>query len=218
MNKGQIILLEGTSNSGKTTLCEHLVNQKGFTLVKESIRYMESRTGLDQTDIMTIPTDLHQEFLNQELLFDVEFQKLFDANLYSSKGNNVIIDKSIFGILATAYAFEIEKGMAGGFKKSLQLLDEFQAKAKRFGLSMPDTIVFLSVNNDAFDNRNKNRSHILSGEWTDKRIIELQNKLLRAILPLSHIAFHEIDTTNKSKDEVAFNVEQIVCTMDSVNV
>lgn len=217
MAKGHIILLEGTSNTGKTTLCNYFVLQKGYVRVGESIRYLEARTGLDQSQIMSIPENINQEELNQELLFDMEFQKLFDANLFANQGRNVVIDKSIFGIMATAYAFEIEKKITGGFNKSLQLLDTFMEKAKRFGLSTPEIIILLSVSSSKFDERNEKRTHVLSSEWTRHSIIELQNVLLRTVIPLSHIPFVEIDTTEMTQNQVAQEVEKNILSRQKIH-
>ena len=208
MRKESIILVEGTSNTGKTSLCKYFEAEKGYAVVNESIRYLEERTRLKQGDIMSISSNINSELLNQELLFDMEFQKLFDANLFLRKGKNVIIDKSIFGIIATAYAFECEKNLEGAFANSIRLYHEFINKCKRFQLQMPDKLVLLHVEPQIFVKRNLNRSHVLSGEWTNPRIIEMQNDALNIFMRLPHIPLFVINTTQKTTKEIAIELEQ----------
>lgn len=43
MSRGIIILIEGISNSGKTTLCNSLKNKANFEIIPEAIRYLENR-------------------------------------------------------------------------------------------------------------------------------------------------------------------------------
>lgn len=43
MNEGEIVIVEGTSCVGKTTLCENLKKQ-GWIVLPEAIRYLEKET------------------------------------------------------------------------------------------------------------------------------------------------------------------------------
>ncbi|WP_224783619.1 deoxynucleoside kinase [Lactobacillus jensenii] len=45
MSRGIIILIEGISNSGKTTLCNSLKNKANFEIIPEAIRYLENTRG-----------------------------------------------------------------------------------------------------------------------------------------------------------------------------
>ena len=45
MSIGKIVILEGTSCVGKTTLCESLAAQ-GWIVLPEAIRYLEDETGI----------------------------------------------------------------------------------------------------------------------------------------------------------------------------
>ena len=202
MNKGKIIVVEGTSNVGKTSLCKSCELCDQFVVIQEAIRYLENRIKLSQNEIMAIPNNIEVELLNQELLFDIEFEKLFDANIFCKKEKTVIIDKSIFAIMATAYAFEKYKNFKGAFRNSLVLYRKYMDKAKRFGLKLPDKYFLLSVNRKEFEKRNLQRNHILDGEWVDNMIIEKQNKALNSCMKFSSSTLHMIDTSGKTKEEV----------------
>lgn len=43
MNRGKIIIVEGTSCVGKTTLCSNL-EKNGWVVIPEAIRYLEKET------------------------------------------------------------------------------------------------------------------------------------------------------------------------------
>ena len=202
MNNGTFLLIEGISNTGKTSLCQELASKHNYKVIQESIRYLENRTNLPETDIMSTPESIYQEVLNQELLFDTEFQKIFDANLLIKGGQNVVLDKSFISILATAYAFELEKNFAGGVKAALDHLFSYCEKINRFHLKMPDKIVLLTVNQSAFSTRNKQRNHVLSDVWIDPRITIQQELFLKMIVPLFRIPYIEIDTSNLSKSDI----------------
>ena len=75
MNKGKIVIIEGTSCVGKTTLCENLQKQ-GWNVLPEAIRYLEQETGKLGDDASPIPGSQEEEEFYQDQLFRVERQKL----------------------------------------------------------------------------------------------------------------------------------------------
>lgn len=127
MERGKIILIDGISNSGKTTLCNNLSKQKGFKIIPEAIRYLENRLENNGDNILYVPKNTQEELRNQEILFDLEFDKLFDANYFSNHGKDVVIDKSVYSIIATAFAFQSSR-IIGTYNKSLELLNSFIEK------------------------------------------------------------------------------------------
>lgn len=54
MNEGKIVIVEGTSCVGKTTLCEEL-KKLGWIVLPEAIRYLEQETGKSGDEASPIP-------------------------------------------------------------------------------------------------------------------------------------------------------------------
>ena len=200
MSRGIIILIEGISNSGKTTLCNSLKNKANFEIIPEAIRYLENRLNDCGDNILFVPENSNQEVLNQELLFDIEFEKLYDANFLAQKGENVVIDKSAFSILATANAFQ-SSIIQGTYEIAEKFFHEYQKKIARFHLAKPDLSILLKADLETSEERNKNRKHKLLNIWTSpitrfkqERVLEsefekINNKMI-------------LDTSNMSKEEV----------------
>lgn len=200
MSRGIIILIEGISNSGKTTLCNSLKNKANFEIIPEAIRYLENRLNDCGDNILFVPENSNQEVLNQELLFDIEFEKLYDANFLAQKGENVVIDKSAFSILATANAFQ-SSIIQGTYEIAEKFFHEYEKKIARFDLAKPDLSILLKADLEISEERNKNRKHKLLNIWTSpitrfkqERVLEsefekINNKMI-------------LDTSNMSKEEV----------------
>lgn len=74
MSRGKIILIDGISNSGKTTLCNNLSKQLGYKIVPESIRYLENRLNEKGDNILYVPKNIQEELRNQEILFNRKLQ------------------------------------------------------------------------------------------------------------------------------------------------
>ena len=117
MNKGKIVIVEGTSCVGKTTLCENLKKQ-GWVVLPEAIRYLEKETNKKGDEASPIPGTQEEEEYYQDQLFRLEKQKILEANELRKQGKKVIIDKSAIATVATAKAFEEQKGFNGTFKRA----------------------------------------------------------------------------------------------------
>lgn len=178
----QIIVVEGISNCGKTTLVEKFKGRDDFIILPEAIRYLERRLNLKKEQIMHEPKTYIEELLNQELLFDIEFEKIFDANKYLNLGKNVLIDKSSFAIMATAYAFEKNKDFFGGYALSSRYFNQLIDKVYRHGLIFPNKILLLDVNFETSQLRSKNRLNKLAPLWIDKKIMDDQRKVLTKLV------------------------------------
>lgn len=201
MNRGKIIVVDGISNSGKTTLCNNLAKQLDFKIVPESIRYLEKRLHEKGDNILYVPRNKQEELRNQEVLFDLEFDKLFDANYFADQGKNVVIDKSPFSIVATAFAFE-SSNISGTYNQSLKFLDAFMKKAKRYKLCSPDLLLLLKANNSASLKRNLERNHQLLSVGTQESTRIKQEKILEEEFKRINIKKSMIDTSKLSPREV----------------
>lgn len=106
MKRGKIILIECVSCAGKTTVCRRLSEEKEYHIIPEAIRYIERITGKQHEEALPTPTNEDEEKRNQKILFNVELQKIREANELANSGKDVVIDKSLIAVMATAFAFE----------------------------------------------------------------------------------------------------------------
>ena len=173
MSIGKIVILEGTSCVGKTTLCESLAAQ-GWIVLPEAIRYLEDETGKVGDEASPIPDSQEEEEYYQDQLFRVEKAKLIEANKLRQQGKNVIIDKSAIATVATAKAFEVKKGFEGTFRRAyLKYIDLLQELKNR---DLVECDVFTICK------RNKMRNHVLDGIWIDENTISSQRGILEKMI------------------------------------
>lgn len=202
MQRGKIILVEGISNAGKSTLCKNLADKNDFIIIPEGIRYLERRLHEEGDDILLVPETTKQEKLNQGILFDIEFERIFDANFYANKGANVVIDKSGYSIVATAYAFEQVKKFENTFNYAEYKMQKLIEKISEYDLSLPDVSVLLKANRSVSNKRNHFRKHVLKPVWVKESIRQKQEYVLE-----KEIKFHckngmVVDTTDLSSEQV----------------
>lgn len=208
MEKGKIVIVEGTSCVGKTTLCESLKKQ-GWTVLPEAIRYLEQETGKKGDEASPIPGSQEEEEYYQDQLFRVEKQKIIEANNLRKQGHNVIIDKSAIATVATANAFEKANGFEGTFKRAYIKYIEMLQELKDNGLLECDMFLLLTADYKTICQRNLTRSHVLEGVWTEEDTIDKQREVLEKMveelvgeISLNTIKKQKLDTTTLSKQQV----------------
>ena len=177
MERGQIIIIEGTSCVGKTTLCSNL-KEKGWIIIPEAIRYLEKETQKFGDAASPIPNKQAEEEYYQSQLFRIELQKIREANYYSDLGYDVVIDKSAIATIATAKAFEESKGFNGTFFSACSKYNNMLRQLKEDGIVECDGFLLLTADYKEIIKRNMTRSHILEGIWLDKNTINSQRKVL----------------------------------------
>lgn len=181
MSIGKIVILEGTSCVGKTTLCESLAAQ-GWIVLPEAIRYLEDETGKVGDEASPIPDSQEEEEYYQDQLFRVEKAKLIEANKLRQQGKKVVIDKSAIATVATAKAFEVKKWFEGTFRRAyLKYIDLLQ-ELKNRDLVECDVFMLLTANYDTICKRNKMRNHVLDGIWIDENTISSQRGILEKMI------------------------------------
>ena len=181
MSIGKIVILEGTSCVGKTTLCESLAAQ-GWIVLPEAIRYLEDETGKVGDEASPIPDSQEEEEYYQDQLFRVEKAKLIEANKLRQQGKKVVIDKSAIATVATAKAFEVKKWFEGTLRRAyLKYIDLLQ-ELKNRDLVECDVFMLLTANYDTICKRNKMRNHVLDGIWIDENTISSQRGILEKMI------------------------------------
>ena len=206
MERGKIVIIEGTSCVGKTTLCQKL-EKLGWYVVPEAIRYLEKETQKKGDEASPIPGSEEEELYYQDQLFRIELEKLIEANEMSKKGINVVIDKSAIATVATAKAFEVEKGFRGTFRAACNKYLDMVRKLESLGLIEYDMFILLTADYNTILKRNITRNHILDGIWIDKMTIDSQRIVLEEIVfsflkTNSDSLIRILDTTNLSKEDV----------------
>lgn len=216
MNEGKIVIVEGTSCVGKTTLCEKLKNL-GWIVLPEAIRYLEKETGKIGDEASPIPGSQEEEEYYQDQLFRIEKQKILEANKLKKQGKKVVIDKSAIATIATAKAFEKQKGFNGTFKRSYMKYCEMLQDLKNEGLIECDAFLLLTANYNTICERNKTRNHILEGVWLEEETIVNQRKVLEKMtneivgsINKDTIKKKILDTSSLTKEEVLNKFEEFL--------
>lgn len=216
MDKGKIIIIEGTSCVGKTTLCNSL-KKEGWIILPEAIRYLEKETGKIGDEASPIPDSQAEEEYYQDQLFRVEKQKIIEANELRKKGQKVIIDKSSVAIIATAKAFENSKKFKGTFKRAYLKYCELLQDLKKNELIECDIFMLLTADYNTINNRNITRNHILEGIWIDESTILSQREVLEKIasqivgnISENNVKSVTLDTTDLTQKEVLHTFHKIL--------
>lgn len=208
MKRGKIIIVEGTSCVGKTTLCSNL-EKLGWIVIPEAIRYLEKETQKKGDDASPIPNKQTEEEYYQTQLFRIELQKIREANYFSNRGFNIVIDKSAIATIATAKAFEESKGFVGTFSSACSKYYNMLKQLNEEEIIECDGFLLLMTNFDEIRKRNMTRNHILEGIWLEETIINSQRRVLETFaeniigkLSDNNIVTKTLDTTNISDQEL----------------
>lgn len=208
MSEEKIVIVEGTSCAGKTTLCENLKKQ-GWVVLPEAIRYLEEETNKKGDEASPIPGTQEEEEYYQDQLFRVEKQKILEANELRRQGKKVVIDKSAIAIVATAKAFEKQKGFDGTFKRAYMKYCQMLQELKDKGLIECDVFLLLTVDYSTICERNKTRNHVLDGIWIEQKTIANQREVLEGVtnqivgsISGNTVKKRVLDTSNLTKMQV----------------
>ena len=98
MNRGKIIVVEGPSNSGKTTTCQNIKNYDNCIIIDECMVYERNPPRPSQ--------NYEQEIRNPLFFFEVERRRMRKATVLALEGKNVILDRCALSTVAISYAFE----------------------------------------------------------------------------------------------------------------
>lgn len=208
MERGKIIIIEGTSCVGKTTLCSNL-EKLGWIVIPEAIRYLEKEIQKQGDAASPIPDKQTEEEYYQTQLFRIELQKIREANYLSNRGFNVVIDKSAIATIATAKAFEESKGFVGTFASACSKYFDMLRKLNEEKIIECDAFLLLTANFDEIIKRNIKRNHVLEGIWLEETTINSQRKVLENFTEniIGKVSDHDIvtkilDTTYVSEQEL----------------
>ena len=195
---GRIIIIDGISNSGKTTFCEYLKKQ-GYFVIDEAPLFMQNHKELG-TLPNTVPISLEQEKNNQVILYNVELERLKLAREKAIKGENVVMDRSFLSTVAVAFALENDLPFKGAYKYANELAILYFNELFNINNYAEINFVFFDVNQSVVFARNKNRDNILDSNWVNENFLMKQRQYFLECFKLLNATI--IDTSNLSLDEV----------------
>ena len=195
---GKIFIIDGISNSGKTSFCEFLA-ENGYCIVEEAPAFIEKNVDLGHL-ANTVPKTLEEEKKNQDVLFNTEMERLRVAKDYAASGKNVVMDRSFLSTVAMAYALDVNLPFKGAYDYSRELEKRYLTAINGIDKSIGVSFIFFDVNRDVLIERNKSREKSLDAEWIDEEFLKKQNYLFFAsaatldarIIDTSHLSFEEI--------------------------
>ena len=101
----RIIVVDGASNAGKTTLCENIEkNIQGIAIVPGASLFAKINRER-YPKIPAIPQSVEEEKENQRFFFRLELDRLIEANRLAEQGKTVFMDRGVLEILSVAYSF-----------------------------------------------------------------------------------------------------------------
>lgn len=204
----RIIVVDGTSNAGKTTLCENIEkNIQNIAIVPGASLFAKINRE-KYPKIPAIPQSANEEKENQRFFFRLELDRLIEANRLAKQGKTVFMDRGVLEILSVAYSFESINGWDGIYNNAQNLYEKFISYARKMEISLPDKYIWLQANYEEIKRRNKlrqqERGQLLSEtDWIEESLIGKQIEFFRKMcIPENSDKVCLVDTNNMTKQEV----------------
>ncbi len=204
----RIIVIDGTSNAGKTTLCENLdKNVQNISIVPGASLF--ARLNIERyPHILPIPKNAEEEKENQKFFFRLELDRLIEANKLAEQGKTVFMDRGVLEILSVAYSFESINGWKGIYNNAKILYKKFISYARKMEISLPNKYIWLQANYEEIKRRNKlrqkERGELLSEtDWIEESLIGKQIEFFRKMcVPENIDKVCLVDTNNMTRQQV----------------
>ena len=213
---GRIIVIDGTSNAGKTTLCENLQREMEDIAIIPGASIFAIQNQAKYPNIPPIPETIEEEKNNQKFFFKLELERLTEAVRLSQNHEAVFMDRSVLEIISVAYSFESIKNWPGIYTNARDLYNKFCNMITKKGLRFPDLYLWLQASPEEVIRRNairqRERGQKLSeNEWIDSSLIIKQIEFFKKLSDLDkQNRFKLIDTNNKNEKEVLNEVSRFL--------
>jgi len=204
----KIIIIDGISNSGKTSLCKNLAFYPNNIVIEEVPKFIRNNKSLfNNKTLISMPTNYNEEVKSQIFLLEAEIERIKRAYYVLKCGKNAILDRSFLSTVAIAYSFDKNPDFKGAYIHSKKLLKVYFDFIQELKLDNSLEYIFLLANNDIIHQRNDKREKALDEKWIDENLINLQKEFFISQKDSCNATI--IDTSNKSKEEVFEIVESL---------
>ena len=213
---GRIIVIDGTSNVGKTTLCESLEKNIQNVAIIPGASLFAKIHSQKYSQIPDIPTTAEEEMENQKFFLKLEIDRLIEANKLANLGKDVFMDRGVLEILSVAYSFEKIKKWKGIYANARQLYEKFNTIAYENKISLPDEHIWLQASSEEVMKRNKIRQiergqKLSENDWIEASLINRQIEFFNELcIPENKERIHLIDTNYMNKQEVLKKVCELL--------
>ena len=180
-----LYLIEGTSNSGKTTTSRILSQIPNVEIIEE---FMEHPLSPKPSK------NIEEELNNQQIFFEIEKERMISAASLLKQDKIVFMERSYLSILAVSYAF-FKLGKYNGYDNAFKI---YKDMLNQPWYIKPDITFILTADYNEKLKRNINRNKILQNNWINNNFEFYQNKFYDIMRIESKKEF--IDTTEKSKE------------------
>ena len=213
---GRIIVIDGTSNAGKTTLCEGLEKTVENIAIIPGASLFAKIHSQKYPKIPGIPLNAEEEKENQKFFFKLELDRLIEANKLANLGKDVFMDRGVLEILSVAYSFEEIKKWEGIYENATQLYEIFHEVVDKNKISLPDEHIWLQASCQEVMRRNQIRQiergqKLSENDWIEVSLINRQIEFFNELcIPKNKAKIHLIDTNHMNKQEVLKKVCNIL--------
>lgn len=201
MHLGNIVIIDGVSNSGKTTLCKVLTKDENNVLIEEVPLFIKNHKELFMgKELHGIPKNKEEEIANQRFLLEAELERVKLAYYIIKSGKNAILDRSFLSTVSVAYSLDDNNLFGGIYINSVKLLREYYHFINDLQLNECIKYIFLITNPNMVKKRNETREKTLSDDWISPKLMNMQNKFF--VNQIDICSAKLIDTTDLTLEEV----------------
>lgn len=201
MHLGNIIIIDGVSNSGKTTLCKVLTKDENNVLIEEVPLFIKNHKELFMgKELHGIPKNKEEEIANQRFLLEAELERVKLAYYIIKSGKNAILDRSFFSTVSVAYSLDDNNLFGGIYINSVKLLREYYHFINDLQLNECIKYIFLITDPNMVKKRNETREKTLSDDWISPKLMNMQNRFF--VNQIDICSAKLIDTTDLTLEEV----------------
>lgn len=180
-----LYVIEGTSNSGKTTTSKILSEIPNVEIIEEFMDHPLSPKP---------SKNIEEELKNQQIFYEIERERMILASSLLKNDKIVFMERSYLSILAVSYAF-FKLGKYNGYDNALKI---YRNMITQSWYVKPSVTFILTADSSEKIKRNLNRGKILQNNWVKNEFEFYQNEFYD-IMPIeSHKEF--IDTTGRNKE------------------
>lgn len=178
-------MIEGTSNSGKTTTSKILSEIPNVEIIEEFMDHPLSPKP---------SKNIEEELKNQQIFFEIEKERMVLAASLLKRDRIVFMERSYLSILAVSYAF-LKLGKYNGYDNALRI---YRYMINQTWYVEPDVTFILTADSSEKLKRNLNRDKILQNKWVKNDFEFYQNEFYDTMTIESKKEF--IDTTGENKE------------------